>query len=139
MTDAVEQPSKPARAKKVVQNPVLAEHRAIFKAHLERWQKELGLDSWRINLSKRKPGRGNAAEVRCYHPDRMAEVRLADDLGGTEVTSENLEAFAVHELSHILLAPLVDQVASGLTGDALAAEEHRVIHTIQKLITRGRI
>jgi hypothetical protein len=129
----------PRRRKKPPQNPVLPEHREKFEQFLMNWQEVLGLVSWRINLSKKRPTGDNAADVECFQPDRMARVRLADDLGGSVTTDENLEAYAVHELLHVLLVPLVDQEASGLEGEALSAYEHVVINTLQKLLTRGRI
>lgn len=140
-TTAAEAATAPVlrRPKKPAQNPVLPEHRVIFKEHLHVWQEKLGLHSWRVNLTLKRPIAGAAADVECFHTDRLAKVRLAEDLGGSAATSENFEAFAVHELLHVLLAPLVDQENSGLEGDSLAAEEHRVIHTLQKLLTKTTI
>lgn len=126
--------------KKPPENPVLPEHRLAFESYLRLWQDRLALQSWRINLSaKKRPSAANAAEVKCYYADHLAEVRLTDDLGGKPPTPENLESYAVHELLHVLLAPLVHQEDSGLEGDALSAAEHRVIHVLQKLLTRGHI
>ena len=127
------------RKKKPPRNPVSAEQRELFEQHLINWQDQLGLVSWRINFSEKKPPRSASADVECFHPDRLASIRLGADLGGTKVTSENLEALAIHELLHVLLAPLKDQVASGLEGESLDAYEHQVINTIQKLLTQGRI
>jgi hypothetical protein len=126
------------RRKRVPKNPVTPADREIFWQHVLAWQVTLGLDSWRFHLSDKRPPRSAAADVECFHPDRMAKFRLGDDLGATKVTSENLEALAFHEVNHVLLAPLVDQEASGLEDDALLAAEHQIIHTLQKLFTQGR-
>lgn len=132
-------PAPARRRKKPAQNPVLPEHRLLFAKHLAAWQPKLGLGDWRINLSAKRPTGDNAADVECYWADHLARVRLADDLGGTAPTSENLEALAVHELMHIRLAGLVDQESSGLEGDALAGAEHQVIHVIVRLLTGTQI
>lgn len=117
-----------------IENPILPEHRVIFEAHLKRWQERLGLSDWRINMSPRKPPRAMTADVQCFASHRMAKVRLGDDAGALPVTDKLLEGFAVHELLHVLLSPILNEE---LEGDALAAAEHGVIHVIQKLLTGG--
>lgn len=121
-------------------NPVLAEHRQVFESYLLLWQGKLGLLDWRISLSQRRPSKANAAAVKIHHRHRQASIHLADDLGpNTKVTPEVLESFVVHELLHVLLAEIVNQTEYGIEGFPLEAAEHGVIHTLQKLLTKGGI
>jgi hypothetical protein len=121
------------------QNPVSPQDRETFRAHLKTWQERLGLQGWRINLASKRPPKAVAADVECFYKDRLAKIRLNDDLGNTPVTSQSLEGVAVHELLHILFHPMVAQNDLGVEDDLLYAAEHAAIHSIQKLLTKGDI
>lgn len=109
-----------------------AEH-DLFDAFVEKWQDRLGLKDWRIERST-KPTR-YMADVTIEHSSRLAHYRLGP-FGAAPVTPESIEATALHELLHVLLAELVNQVDYGITGTVLESAEHRVVHVLEKLLMR---
>ncbi len=123
--------------KKAPRNPVTADDREAFKTYLLLWQDRLGLQDWRVHLAGKPATGGNMAEVTCDHKARLANVKLGKDFGGTPVTAESLEGTALHELLHVLLYEIHNQVDIGLKDEQLDSAEHRVIHVLERLLTKG--
>jgi hypothetical protein len=119
---------------KVGTNPILPAHRILFAAALVKYQALLGLSDWRINLSDKLARKANIAEVKVFHPNRMATVYLGTDFGSTPITQDSIESIACHELAHVLVAELVNQITWGITDAALESAEHRVVHTVERLL-----
>jgi hypothetical protein len=118
-------------------NPVSPDDREAFKTYLLSWQDRLGLQGWRVHPSSKPATAGAMASVTCDHKARLASVRLGKDFGGEAVTPESLEGTALHELLHVLLYELCNQVEIGLEGEALDSAEHRVIHVLERLLLKG--
>ncbi len=123
--------------KKPPRNPVTADDREAFKTYLLLWQDRLGLQGWRVHLQSKPSPAGTMANVESHHKARLANVKLGTDFGGTPVTAESLEGTALHELLHVLLYELCNQVEIGLEGEALDSAEHRVIHVLERLLLKG--
>lgn len=119
-------------------NPLSDADKEAFDLYLLAWQDRLGLQDWRVNRSKRKTAsRANMAETKVYHRNRLANIFLGTDMGGAPVTAETLESLALHELLHVFLAELVNQVEYGIEGSALDSAEHRVVHVLEKLLMKS--
>lgn len=115
-------------------NPVSEADKDSFTVFVKSWQQRLGLNDWRIERSLRKTK--NMAEVKIEHLHRLATYRIGEHFGGSPVNAKTLEATALHELLHVLLAELVNQVEYGIEGEALESAEHRVINTLEKLLLK---
>lgn len=109
--------------------------KAEFDRQLAVWQARLGLNDWRIGRALQPSSKPNMAQVKLYHPNRMASVFLGEDFGpNTPITPASIEYAALHELLHVLLGELTNQVEYGIEGAARDSAEHRVIHTLEKLL-----
>ncbi len=115
-------------------NLLTAEQHAEFDREVVRWQRVLGLNDWRVERG-RKPSR-NMAEVSINYVARLATYRVGD-FGAAAITSATISSTALHEVSHVLLAELKRAAEFGIEGDALDSAEHRVIHTLEKLLGAG--
>lgn len=117
------------------QNQLTEDQCAEFDGYILAWRERLGLTDWRVERSRKRTA--NMAEVTIHHKDRLASYRIGA-FGGTPITSETIEATALHELLHVLLCELTNQVDYGLTGPALESAEHRVVNTLERLLMEGR-
>lgn len=120
-----------AAVSKPVPNLLTPEQHDAFDLYVRQWQERLGLQGWRVERSQKKTK--NMAEVAVDHKALLATYRVGQ-FGATVVSAESIESTALHELLHVLLYGLVNQVDIELTGQALEAEEHKVIHTLEKLL-----
>jgi hypothetical protein len=120
---------------KAPDHPLSDDDKAAFDLFVTVWQERLGLQDWRIKRAKKTAAKANMAEVKIFHPNRMANVYLGASFGpNTTVTPGALEGTALHELLHVFLAELVNQTEYGIEGEALESAEHRVIHVLEKLL-----
>jgi len=67
-------------------------------------------------------------------PPRWLFGVLVDTSGDDPVNGYTLESTAAHESLHILLADYRETVASKPLDEMLEAAEHRVIHTLERLL-----
>ena len=112
--------------------------KAAFDLYLIAWQERLGLQDWRIKRARKPAAKSNMAEVKIFHKNRLANVYLGASFGiNAQPTPESLEATALHELLHVLLAELVNQGEYGIEGAALESAEHRVVHVLERLLLKG--
>ena len=116
-------------------NLLTADQHEAFDLYVKEWQERLGLLDWRIERTRKKTK--NMAEVVMDHKSRMANYRVGD-FGATPVSPESIESTVVHELLHVLLYELVNQIEIGLTDVALESAEHRVVHVLEKLLLAPR-
>lgn len=108
-----------------------------FAMRMKHWQEELNLRDWRIERSPRKAGRNSMAEVTSMSlKDRLAIYRIGADFGeNTPVTELSTDAIACHETLHVLLHELIEFASDPQTKpEDLEAAEHRVIHTLVRLL-----
>lgn len=117
------------------QNPVTDEHAQRFEQFLQKWQDQLNLKDWRINLS---PVRHKGVMAVVYKMDfeqRQATIRLGTDFGADTVDDVSLEATALHELLHVFMCEVLELAKeAGTQGDPLRSAEHRVINTLERLL-----
>jgi hypothetical protein len=115
-------------------NLLTEEQKLAFDEAVRRWQTTLGMVDWRLERSKKATR--NMAEVEIHHKDRLASYRIGD-FGAAQITSETIEATALHEVLHVMLCELVNSAEYGIEGEALESAEHRVINALEKtLLTR---
>lgn len=119
--------------KKRVPNLLTPDQLQVFHAYMVKWQEILGLNDWRVEYSPRKTK--NLADVAVTYDARLAAYRLGD-WGAAEITDKNIEATALHELLHVLLAEVVNQKEYALEGEVLMAAEHRVVNVLEKLLMK---
>jgi hypothetical protein len=112
------------------------EDKAAFVGYVKDWQARLGLQGWRISVSKKPAKNGNMAELASTDtPSLLADIRLGVNWKGSPVTPHALEQAAVHELLHVLLHELVEQAQSkAATHDELMTAQHRIINVLEVLL-----
>lgn len=104
-----------------------------YQQHMDAWQEALGLTEWRAVLAAKKAPAA-MADVVVDLPARMATFRLGDFKGAT-IDSSTLEACAVHEWLHVLLAPLIAFAKAPQTPDEhLDFVEHGIIRALERLL-----
>ena len=107
---------------------------AEFDLHIRVWQDRLGLLDWRIER-----GRGNSAgamsKVKCHYPDRLAVYKTGN--WPQPVTTEALESTAIHELLHVMLSELTHVVSTNASSEIQYSVEHRIVNTLEKLLSKG--
>lgn len=116
--------------------PLTPEHREAFESSLEYWQGELNLRDWRVNLSKKPTGRKVLACVEIDWEAAICKVMLPK-VWPIEVTPAELDSTALHELLHVMLAPLL-QASRARDDEATATIEHRVIQVLERLLAERR-
>jgi hypothetical protein len=114
-------------------NETTDDHKAAFARHMVKWQRLLNLDDYRIQPGS-KPARGAMADMSIDIAARLAVWRLGKSFGMEPVTAHTLEATAVHELLHVLLAEFGALVETKAADDLIASAEHRIINTLERLL-----
>jgi hypothetical protein len=117
-------------------NPVTPQGKDCFDLFVRKWQAELNLNDWRIEPSSRPAAKANMAEVDRFDlKARLATYRVGADFGGTPVTDMSIEQIACHEVLHVFLHELIESARDpAQTDDALASIEHRVIHSLVRVL-----
>lgn len=116
-------------------NPVTTEDAAKFHSFIEKWQGLLNLGDWRL-LKGDKAAKGAMADMAVSLSDRCAVYRIGTHFGTESVTDFSLEQTVVHELLHIHLAEFRELVAAKCSDEILMAGEHKIIHTLEKLLVK---
>jgi hypothetical protein len=121
----------------VAANPVSAEQAEKLTAFVRRWQQLLNLNDWRITRSPQRK-KGVMADLPTIDLEqRLAIYRVGTDFGMEAVDDTSLEATALHEVLHVLLAELIEAAKNPETpADTLRSVEHRVINTLERLLLR---
>lgn len=119
---------------KKLTNPTNDEHRQIFENELKYWQNKLGMQDWRIVLSK-IPDKHNMASVTRDLASRLAAVKFGVAFGAEELSEKNISSTALHELLHVFLWELITICKKpDLTAEELYSAEHRIIHILENLL-----
>lgn len=114
-------------------NPVTPEDIKAFNAFVRKWQDLLNLNDWRI-VHIEKTAKGAMANVGLSVVDRMAMYRIGAEFGTEPVNDWSLESTACHELLHILLAEFREAIEGKATEDLIRSLEHRIVHTLERLL-----
>lgn len=106
-----------------------------FEAYVQKWQRLLNLDDWRISRSLKRP-KGVMAQVSKMNLEqRLAVYQIGLNFGAEPVTPHALESTAVHELLHIMLCELIEtSKTADPQHDTLRSVEHRIINTLERLL-----
>jgi len=112
----------------------------FFESEVKRWRNLFGLSGWELTVLHEEHcesnGRGCAAMCETDYESRMAIVTLARDWGPMETTRDNIAATALHEVLHMVLAPLkLIALARAATWAEIVGAEHEVLNVIQNFIT----
>lgn len=114
-------------------NETTPEHKAEFAGYIDLWQGRMNLKDWRIQPGM-KPATGAMASMSIDAASHLAVWRIGKHFGTEPVTAQTLEATAVHELLHVLLADFALAIESKASDELIAAAEHRVINTLERLL-----
>lgn len=121
--------------------PITPEHRTIFLAHVQKWQRLLNLMDWKI-IDHTDRAKGITAVDDClacvYEMDlsnRMVYLVLGLNDWSEPVTGERLDRLAFHELMHIRLyeSYAAAAAAGDENDDTVAGPEHSVILVLENL------
>ena len=107
-----------------------------FAEYIDKWQTLLNLNDWRITRRGSKAPKGAMADVAISAADKLAQWRIGKHFGSEVVNDYTLESTAVHELLHVLLADFKEVCTSKPTDEILDGAEHRVIHTLERLLVK---
>jgi hypothetical protein len=107
-----------------------------FDGYVTKWQTKLGLLDWDVYRSSEAPPPAAMADVDADILSHMARLRVGD-WGGAEPTPASIEATALHELLHILLAEM-RYACSHHSKDwnLVMGAEHRAINTLTRLLLK---
>lgn len=102
-------PSKRDGMTKSTRSNLLAEKIPQAEKYVSELQKSLNLHHWRIRVTKDKPeSTDNWMEVRLNRPRQMAQIRMSDNI--MRETDENFNDSIKHEMLHLILEPLFEEV-----------------------------
>ena len=113
---------------------ITPEQIAQFDGYIVKWQGLLNLNDWRLIRSP-KLAKGSCAEVSASAVDRTAVYRIGNHFGLEEMTDQTLEGTAIHELLHVLLTEYRDMCLLKQSEDAIMGAEHRIVQTLERLLT----
>lgn len=116
-----------------VRHLLTEEQNKDFDAQMLRWQQTLNLMDWRVERGLGL-AKGAMASVVISHPARLATYKTGD-WGAAPTTTESISETALHEMLHVLLAELLS--IAGKSDELLESAEHRVVNTLEKLLTKG--
>lgn len=107
-----------------------------FKAYCLEWQQELGLTDWHLYLYHRDTD--DAEADTSYDPaGRGATIRFNTHWDETTPTPNHLKEAALHEMMHILTAPLMTEGQSRYANeDTMRQLEHSIVVRLTNYIMR---
>lgn len=97
---------------------------ATFKAACEFWINKFNLSGWEISIYQRNP-EDMADALACTRAEHLEDRQATIEFFGKTKSTINWEEVALHEVLHIVLAPLLDTI------DSKVGEQHE---TINKLV-----
>ena len=107
-----------------------------FAGYVTKWQALLNLNDWRITRRGSAASKGAMADIAISAPDKLAQYRVGKHFGAEVVSDYTLESCALHELLHVLVAEFKEVVASKAADEIIDGAEHRVIHTLERLLVK---
>lgn len=107
-----------------------------FKSYILYWQRELGLDDWHIYVYHKKL-EDAFANTTASTEGRGATINLSTTWSGRDISDEELKQCALHEVLHIVTAPLVNEARARFADSySLDAAEHSIVTRLTNYITR---
>lgn len=112
------------------------QHYDKFKTYVYEWQRELGLDDWVIYVLHAKV-QDAFADTRWDVEGMVATMRLSTSWEDRPITDKELRLCALHEILHVMTAPLVNEGAARYADEyTLRAAEHSIVRRISHYIMR---
>ena len=104
-----------------------------FQEYLTTWQQKLNLQSWRIEVAKKRTSRNVYARMSVSAQDRLATCSIGS--GWITGSDFELEQTVVHELMHISLAEFALVVKTG-NDELILGAEHSLITVLERLLVK---
>ena len=105
-----------------------------FQKYIYYWQKELGLIDWHIYVFHKKIG-DRFADTASSCEGRGATVRFNTSWDDRAPTDKELRECALHEVLHILTAPLLNEARSRFADEyTMDAAEHSIVTRLTNLL-----
>jgi len=104
----------------------------LFKKYCRKWAKEFGLSGYKFNFEHLRLVDSNA-QYNLIFAARMCTIAFAKSSSDFK-TDADIEATAIHEMFHVRLAYLEHTCRLQLSDELQEAQEHEIIHVIQKLL-----
>jgi len=109
----------------------------LFQKECQKWIDELGLHEWEIYYMHEDIG-DYEAEMTPLYESKVVYIKLnieiSDDVGMTK--NQYIKMSALEEVIHVLLSNLWHYAEKrNFVEEAYRAEEHSVIHRLQKVLT----
>lgn len=107
----------------------------FFKARAIKYQSLLGLMSWALYFNHEEV-EGAYAVTAWSTNDMVASIRLATEWDDMRPKSNHeLDRLALHEVLHVLLAPLVSEAEYRYASqDSILAVEHSIVRVLENTI-----
>lgn len=106
-----------------------------FKRNCLKWQNKLGITNWSIYF-EHCPAKGTYAKTHWNTVQMAATIQFATYWDSTRPkNSYEIDKLALHEVVHVLLAPLVSEAEYRYTSlDAIESAEHSIVRSLENLI-----
>lgn len=107
----------------------------FFRVECIKWQENLGLINWAFHF-KHTHTKDAYATTAWKTQDRMAVIRFCTSWDDTRPKNDvELKRLALHEVLHVLLAPLISEAQWRYTSeDAIDTAEHAIVRTLENFL-----
>lgn len=118
-------------------NKTTAEHFGWFKDAVNRWQKELGLTDWNIQL-RHEALESALATTYANNAGAVATIALNTSWNELDIpTKERIERVALHEVIHVLLSDLSYLAECRYTSkEEIDVAEHKTVRRLEQVLAR---
>lgn len=103
---------------------------AYFFRRVRAWQERLGATGWQVQTGTGLFEAGTQARVSYNHDNRVAHICLAAELD-EKPSRALLDRFALHEVLHLVLAPLCELIGPAAAMDGI---EHSVCRALENAL-----
>lgn len=125
-------PSKKTKPPQIGLSP---EQYLVAEAYCQAAQHLLGLQGWRIEVSREPAHRSNHAEIHLHDEDDLIG-QLRFGVASEPWTHERIAMLVVHELLHPFFHGLINAASRGRRQDTeTSAQEHRLINVLTPVLT----
>ena len=125
----------PSRKTKPPQIGLTPEQYMVAEAYCQAAQHLLGLQGWRIEVSRELAHKNNYADILIDDErDLIAQMRFG--VAAEPWTHERIAFYVVHEVLHPFFFPLIDTAKRGRMPDSeTETQEHRLINVLTPILT----
>jgi hypothetical protein len=107
----------------------------LFKDCADRWIQKLSICNWAFYYEHKKLD-GKYAETIWSSVDMIATIRLSKDWDDLRPKNDTeIDRLALHEVLHVLLAPLVSQAEWRYASqDGIITVEHSIVRSLENML-----